>query len=300
VRRVAIVVNPISGSGSRARALAEFTDALADAGLEAVVHPTRGPGDGARIAKEAAAAGVDVVVAAGGDGTVNEVARGLVEIPAARAPALGVLPRGTSNLVARDLGLGFRVRDAARVVIDGAATPMDVGYANGRLFVACVGVGWDAHVVRLLAKARKGHIGFSTWLAPIAKAAVEYEFAPMRVVASNGASAEGVFAMFFNTRPYAAFFTPLPDARRDDGRIDALVLKRSTFLDMPRWAWKGRFGTLASDESATVLLGREFRVESARALPVQIDGDVGGETPVDILVKPAALRVLVPAANRGT
>jgi YegS/Rv2252/BmrU family lipid kinase len=299
VRRVAIVVNPISGSASRARALAEFTDALTAAGVESKVHPTRAAGDGARIAKEAAAAGVDVVVAAGGDGTVNEVARGLTDLGRG-APALAILPRGTSNLVARDLGLGFRVKDAARVVIDGAATPMDVGFANGRLFVACVGVGWDAHVVRLLARARKGHIGFSTWLAPIAKAAVEYEFTPMRVVASNGASAEGVFAMFFNTRPYAAFFTPLPDARRDDGRLDALVLKKSSFLDMPRWAWKGRFGTLGADESATVLLGQGFRVESARPLPVQIDGDVGGETPLDILVRPAALRVLVPAAKRGT
>jgi len=68
-----------------------------------------------------------------------------------------------------------------------------------------------------------------------------------------GASAEGVFAVVFNARPYAAFFTPVPAARPDDGVLDALVLKKGGVLDLPRWAWKGRRGTLASDESATVL-----------------------------------------------
>jgi YegS/Rv2252/BmrU family lipid kinase len=299
VRTVAIVVNPISGSGSRERALAEFRSTLESAGMAVKLRPTRGPGDGAVIAAEEAALGTDVVVAAGGDGTVNDVACGLAGVTG-RAPALAILPRGTSNLVARDLGLPFRARDNAQVVIEGAESPMDVGSVNGRVFVACVGVGWDAHVVRLLSKARTGHIGFTTWAQPIAKAMLDYEFEPLRVVAADGTAAEGVLAIVFNTRPYAAFFTPLPGARRDDGLLDVLVLARAGLLDVPRLAWKGRRGTLGDDKSATVLRSRSFRIEAPRPLPVQIDGDVGGETPLDILVRPAAIRVIAPAAKRGT
>jgi diacylglycerol kinase (ATP) len=297
MRRAAIVVNPISGSRAKARALEQFRAALEAGGMRAKVCPTNCAGDGARIAKEEALRGADVVVAAGGDGTVNEVASGLADAPGAAA-ALAILPRGTSNLVARDLGLPFSARDNARVVLEGRRTPMDVGFANGKLFVACVGVGWDAYVVKLLAKARSGHITFATWGRPIAQALWEYRFEPVRVTTAEGTSAEGVFAVVFNTRPYAAFFTPAPSARRDDGVLDAIVLAKGGVLDVPRWAWKSWRGTLERDVTATVLRSTSFRLEAARALPVQIDGDVGGETPVDILVRPAALTVLAPPGPR--
>ena len=299
MRKVAVVVNPISGSGPRDRALAEFTSALEEAGCAVSVRPTSRPGDGAVIAREESAAGTDVVVAAGGDGTVNDVATGLASMGSAAA-ALAILPRGTSNLVARDLALPFRARDNARLVAEGTTVPMDLGMANERPFVACVGFGWDAHVVRLLSRARTGHIRFATWVKPIAQALLEYEFEPLRVTAADGTTAEGALAIVFNTRPYAAFFTPVPGARRDDGILDVLILEKGGLIDLPRWAWKGRAGTLDRDRSATVLRSTGFRVEAAKPLPVQIDGDVGGETPLDILVRPAALRVIAPGEERRT
>jgi YegS/Rv2252/BmrU family lipid kinase len=296
VRTAAIVVNPIAGSRARVRALDAFCAALREGGMDVRVRHTTRVGEGALLAEEEARAGADFVVAAGGDGTVNDVAAGLANVPSARA-ALAILPRGTSNLVARDLGLPFRATDTARIVLEGRTAPMDLGVVNGRVFVACVGVGWDAHVVRLLAKARRGHITFSTWTGPIARAAVGYEFRPLRVSIPGGASAEGEFAIVLNTRPYAAFFQPVPGARRDDGLLDALVLRKGGLLDLPRWAWKARFGALDKDGSATHLRAAAFRVEADTPLPVQIDGDVGGETPLDILVRPAAVRVVVPAAT---
>ena len=299
MKTVAIVVNPISGSGARARAVAEFERELVAGGMTVRLRPTRCAGHGGEIALEEAAAGTDVVVAAGGDGTVNDVARGLVAAGAA-APALAILPRGTSNLVARDLGLPMRARDNARIVLEGRVEAMDVGFAGDRVFVACVGVGWDAHVIALLAKARRGHIRFSTYTVPIARALWEYRFEPLTVTAADGTRAEGVFAMFFNTRPYAAFFTPTPSARRDDGILDAIVLRGGGLVDVTRWAWKGVCGTLHEDAQATVLRSTSFRVDAPRPLPVQIDGDVGGETPLDILVRPAALRIVVPAGKKGS
>ncbi len=297
MKTVAVVVNPISGSSSRDRELDAFRSTLDAGGMSVTVRPTRGPGDGAAIAIEEAARGTGVIVAAGGDGTVNEVARGLVSLPGG-APALAILPRGTSNLVARDLGLPFRAKDSARVVLDGHSRPFDLGTVNGKPFVACVGVGWDAAVVKLLSKSRTGHIRFASWVKPITKALREYEFDPFRVVAADGTSAEGVFAMVLNTRPYAAFFTPVPGARPDDGVLDALVLSRGGLLDFARWAWKARFGRLDRDKSAVLLRSTGFRIEGRYPLPVQIDGDVGGETPLDILVRPSAIRVLAPAPRR--
>ncbi len=292
---VAVVVNPISGSAAGRRALEDFRRELERGGASVRVRETRGPGDGAVVAREEAGAGTDVDVAAGGDGTVNDVARGLCAAGPGRS-ALGILPRGTSNLVARDLGLPFRAAEAARVVLGGATAPMDVAdVGGGRICVACLGVGWDAYVVRLLSRARKGHIRFASWVAPIAKALWTYRLEPLRVTAADGTAVEGELAIVFNTRPYAAFFTPLPGARSDDGLLDALVLRSGGPLDVPRWTWKGLRGTLGEDASAAVVRSTSFRIDAPRPLPVQVDGDVGGETPVDILVRPGALRVLRPA-----
>ena len=152
--------------------------------------------------------------------------------------------------------------------------------------------------MRLLARARKGHIGFHTWAVPIARALASYTFSPLHVTATDGTTAEGVFALVFNTRPYAAFFTPAPNARCDDGLLDALVIRRGGALDVPRLTWKGLRGTLPGDASVTLLRSTGFRVEAPEPLPWQIDGDVGAETPVDILVRPGALRVMRPARRR--
>ncbi len=288
-----MLVNPISGRRSGADAVDRFRAALEGSDLSCRVRPTQAAGDAALFAREEAERGTAIVVAAGGDGTVNEVASGLLEAPESPT-ALALLPRGTSNLVARHLGVPLVPEGAARALRDGTPTPMDVGIANGRVFLACVGVGWDAHVVERLSARRKGNIGFHSYAIPIVQAVRGYRQQPMRVETVDGDVAEGVLTLVLNTRPYAALFTPAPAASTRDGLLDVLVLRRGAILDLARWALRAVQGRLVDDHGATYLRTRSLRIEADAPLPFQRDGDVGGTTPVDILVRPGALRVIRP------
>jgi len=294
MRRAVLLVNPISGSARRARAVERYAEELGAHGVAIEIRPTRGPGDGAVLAREAAAEGVDVLVAAGGDGTVNEVARGLLEVPGSPS-VLAVLPLGTSNLVARHLGIPLHPpHRAAAGVADGEVVRVDVARAGGRPFLACAGVGFDAHVVATLSAQRRGHIGFSSYAAPTLRAVREYRAAPLRVTDDGGAVHDAHHVLVLNMRPYAAFLTPVPDASATDGLLDVVLLRGDGVVRLARWTLRAALGRLVADRDAVHLRTSRLRVESAGTAPVQIDGDVGGATPVDMLVVPRALAILRP------
>lgn len=293
---IVVISNPISGRSSRRAALARFNDLLTARGRAVLVHETTGPGDGAARAAQAAREGVDIVVAAGGDGTVNDVASGLLEV-ADTPTRLGILPFGTSNLVARELGIPLDPVGAGDVIAEGVARRFDVGVVDGRVFLACVGFGWDASIVRSLSSVRKGHIGFTSYVRPTWSATWGYSFPELTVRAEGGEEARGEIVVVLNARPYAAFFTLSPDARPDDGLLDVVVLKRRGPLDVPRWMMRALRGTLLRDRGATLLRTARLSVTGGVPVPYQIDGDVGGDTPADMLVRPGALRVLAPPAR---
>lgn len=305
MRRAAVVFNPVAGSRGRAGHLASFRSELSRLGWTVDEHPTHRAGDAPHLAHDAAAGGADVVVAAGGDGTLNDVASGLRSLGAA-APPVAVLPLGTSNLLARELGHSGDPRAAARAVAAGALRTIDLadvtspGGGPPRTLVACAGVGWDAHVVRELAARRRGHITFSTWLAPIFRALRDYPFPEFRVSGADGTAESAVLALFLNVRPYAAFFRPLPHARADDGMLDALLVRREAVRRLPAIAWRAWRGRPPAGDGVVVLRASSFRVEADSPVPCQVDGDVAGSTPVDMLVRPGCLRLVLPgptAAN---
>jgi diacylglycerol kinase (ATP) len=294
---VVLVVNPISGSPRRRNAVERYLTTLERGGLSVRVHPTRAPGDGARAAREAAAAGVRFVVAAGGDGTVNEAATGLLAAPP--GTALAVLPLGTSNLVARHLGIPLRPPEAAaEAVLRPDVVTIDVGRAGDRTFVACAGIGLDAHIVADLAARRRGHIRYLSYAGPMWRTVRRYGMPVVTVQdTDSGHTVEGTQVIVLNMRPYAAFLEPAPDASAVDGLLDVVVLSGSGAARVLRWSLRAIRSRLLDDPDATRLRCRAVRVTSTVPAPVQIDGDVGGTTPVDMLVSPRALRILRPAAR---
>lgn len=292
--RADVITNPISGRPGRAQAVGEFRDALVRRGWDVRVLATEHAGHGAELARNAAAAGADAVVAAGGDGTVNVVVAGLLAAGPA-APPLAILARGTSNLVARDLGIPLDPAGAAAVVAGGACRRLDTAAVGGRTMVACAGVGWDAHVVRTLAAGRTGHIRLTTWLGPIRAALRDYRFPVFRVATDGAEPVDCVLALFLNCRPYARFLRPAPDARPDDGLLDAVLVRPPGRGRLGRLAWRAWRGTMAGDPSVVAVRCARADVTSDGPVPVQIDGDDAGETPADVAVRPGAIRVLVPA-----
>ncbi len=168
MRRILLVANPASGRGDGGLARARCLEALAAAGVEAELLETPGPGETARAVGEHSGADFSALVAAGGDGTVREVA----EVAARLELPLGILPLGTSNSVARELGIPLDPVEAARTVAAGRERTVDMGEAGGARFLLCWSVGFDAEVVRRVHRGRRHGVRKLAYVG----AAVDYHF----------------------------------------------------------------------------------------------------------------------------
>ncbi len=255
-------------------------------------------GDGIALAREGAARGCEAVIAVGGDGTVNEVANGLVDSPA----ALGVLPFGTANVWAKEMGLPLGdIVAAASLLAQADVRVIDVGQVRGptiapRIFVLWSGVGLDALITRDIEpqramKRRFGALYF--WLVGIRDA---WSYRGKRATLQIGDKRlrkRVILALAANAQLYGGIVRIAPGARLDDGSLDLVVFKGTG-------VWE------AAGHLVRVFLGmhlRDPRVESHRVecvtidgknLPVHVDAEPIGYAPVEIRVRPAALRVLVP------
>lgn len=316
-----IVGNPAAGRGAQRDGVAAAAAAWSARGWRVSVHWTRAAGDAERVSRAAVAAGAGVVAAAGGDGTVHEVANGLVGTPA----ALAVLPAGTANVLAAQLGLvgwpsPWRRADlaaAAAALAGGRVRAIDVGLARPtgappRAFVLWAGVGLDADVVHRLAgparalKARHGPLAFAAvgWRALRAARGCD------AIVRGDGARRRVRLygAVVCNIPLYAGLFRLAPEARLDDGRLDlALFAGPSRHGALATWL---RAGAVTGPRSfarrvvqgrpdptrALATAVRSLRIVARPSAAVHLDGEPAGTTPLDVAVGPHALRLVVPAA----
>lgn len=298
-RSVHVVINPASGADEPV--LARLNDVFRDAGVRWQVSITQDDGDARRQAREAADAGADVVAAYGGDGTVSEVAAGLRggDVP------LAILPGGTGNAVAQELGIPLDLEQAARLAAspDAIAGAMDVLAVGERVGILRVGAGIDAAAMAGATRELKDQLG---WLAyPVAglRELGVTEPAPWRLEL-DGRRLETVAhaVLVVNVgrmgRGGARFPGPVDPF---DGRADVFVLRR---VDLPalvsvcaNLVAGARDAELPNGEDDPLwhLQARDVSIETpAGALPVHVDGDPRGETPLRVETQPGALRVLLP------
>jgi YegS/Rv2252/BmrU family lipid kinase len=236
-RRIAIIINPISGrTGSRAgetacrQQLVEETAAAL--GVTADVHLTNAPGHATALARTAIDDGAAVVVAMGGDGTVNEVARALI----GTSVALGIVPCGSGDGLARGLGLPTNRRAALEVALTGDTKRIDVGYANNQPFINVAGVGFDAEVGRLFAsRATRGALGY---IFMSAKHVWTYVSGHYDVQFDDVRRTGPMFVVgFANSAEYGNGAILAPEADVQDGVLDVLIVKGgSVFGQM----WRAR------------------------------------------------------------
>ncbi len=290
--RLMAVFNPYSGGGEFRRDLPRILRALRGLGYQVDERETQGAGDATRLASDAVAGGYDVVCAIGGDGTVNETLNGLAgaEVP------LAIVPTGTVNVLAMELGIPFDPPDAVRLLQTGNVSWIDLGLAGERHFALMAGVGMDAAAVASLNPVMKKAFkeaafavqGFANYLT---------KEDPLIRVTSAERTVEGYFAVFGNSSNYGGGFgiTPLADMR--DGLLDVCVLKDKSFLSTI-WYWTAAL----LNAHITHPKVEYFRTESAevttvedgKEVLVQTDGEVAGSLPLTCRVRPRALRVIVP------
>jgi YegS/Rv2252/BmrU family lipid kinase len=254
------------------------------------------PGDtGERLAREAVRSGVDLVLASGGDGTITACVGGV----AGSGVPLGVLPCGTGNLLARNLGLPLSLDEALAVALTGADRRLDVGAANGRPFVVMAGIGFDAEMLDGADERLKARVG---WVAYALSGLRHLRERPVRMVlrADGGPPqrrwASGVIVG--NVGSLQGNIRLLPDAVPDDGVLDVAVLAASGWTGWLRLAadvlLRRRTGRVAQ------LTCRELIADASRARPWEVDGEVAGTTrQLRVTLEPGSLLVRVPAGTAG-
>lgn len=241
------------------------------------------------LARRAAAGNPLAVVAAGGDGTINEVMNGLVGL----GVPLGVLPLGTANVFAREIGLPLDPALAAEVVARGRTATVHVGTANNRHFLLMAGVGFDAQVVYELPLALKSLLG-----------RLAYVLTGLRVLASpprrrlevdlGGEVIAGFGVIVGNARHYGGPFQVTPLAGLQLPELDVCIFTRPGALSLFRYLSAVASGTHLTLTDVAYRKTCRFAVRSAGPLHVQADGDLSGTTPLEFRVTENALPVLVP------
>lgn len=299
--RRAVIFNPTARGGH-----AEvFRSALRALGEEVTLLPTTAPGSASLLAQHAAREGSEVIVAAGGDGTVNEVVDGLAREPALLEQVrLGIVPLGTINVLARELGIPLAVKAACALIRSGHERRIDLprveftadGAPRRRAFTQLAGAGLDSRAIDLVRWEVKQRFG---WLA-YAWAGCRALRGPHPVVqvdCPHAAPVSGHLAVIGNGTRYGGDVRMFPQASLQDGRLDLRLFRRVNTRTLLRfgWAWIRRRPLLPADDLC--LQGTEFTLSSDRPLRFQLDGDNVGWLPARFTVQPRALRVLVPRAQ---
>ena len=259
-----------------------------------VLAPTVRAGDATRLAAQGVAQGHDVIVAAGGDGTVNEVVNGI----GASGALLGVLPLGTVNVFARELRIPLRLAAAWQVIEQGTTRSLDLAQAEfggqRRWFVQLAGIGLDAHAVRSVSWELKKRIGPLSYVWAALKI-MRRDHVELAVVADGGAVVQHGAAVFVgNGRFYGGPFRLFPSAQLDDGKLDVCIFESTHLLSVLRYSLGLLRGAHPELRGVIYFQAAEVTCRAASAVPFQLDGEDAGDTPVRFTVKPRALRVLAP------
>jgi diacylglycerol kinase (ATP) len=291
-RRLMAIHNPRASGGGYKRDLPLMIDALRGLGYHVEERETRSIGDATTLARAAVTDGFDVVCAIGGDGTVNETINGLV----GSDTPLAIIPTGTVNVFAMELGIPLDPPDAVHLLEVGSVSFIDLGVANDRYFGLMAGVGMDAAVVASLNPVMKRALKEAAFAIQGVANYLTKEDPRIRVTSAER-TVEGYFAVFGNSSNYGGAFgiTPLADMR--DGLLDVCVLKDKSFLSTVSY-WTAALLNAHLRHPKVEYFRTEtaevVSVDESKEVLVQTDGEVAGRLPLTCRVVPRALRVVVP------
>jgi len=292
-----VVLNPVAGQADTNRVLRLLAGAFAVRRSPFDVVETRGAGDAVRFAREAAEQGYRAVVAVGGDGTVGEVITGL----AGTGVPLGIVPKGTGNQVAFNLGLPRGIEAAVDVVVNGVTAPMDLGQVvGGRYFAVAAGTGWDAAIVTLATRELKDRWGFGAYIYAALKVAARPPASRYRITA-DGETLELDASMvlvanmgLIVTNPQTFNFRIAPLGTHQDGKLDVCIFAPRNFSHAAAMLWRMYRQRFGGDERMLFLQARDVVVESDPVVVTETDGEPLGETPLHVRAVPGGINVLVP------
>jgi YegS/Rv2252/BmrU family lipid kinase len=287
VNSTLIILNPAADSERALRKQAQVESLARDC----VVCATTYTGEAEAMARRGVAEGFEKIVAAGGDGTINEVVNGL----AGSGTTLGLLPIGTMNVFANELGLPTHDLELCWEIVKGDSTrAVDLPKANQKFFVQLAGVGLDAQVVKETSSQLKRNFGPLSYV--ISALQIAARTPPKLFIQSEDASIEeGSFVLIGNGRLYGGPFPFFKHAVLDDGLLDVIVFKQLGYLEIIKYLQDVIFSSEIRVPEIEYFQTRQLRVESDQSVPVELDGELVGNCPVEFSLENRSLRVLVPS-----
>jgi diacylglycerol kinase (ATP) len=286
VNSTVVILNP-AACGERANRLRSRVESLA---RDCTLYATAGPGEAESISRRAAADGFEKIVAAGGDGTINEVVNGL----AGSAATLGLLPIGTVNVFAMELGLPSHNLEMCWEIIQNDETRLiDLPSASGKYFVQLAGVGLDAQAVKETSAVLKRNFGPLSYLVSAAQIAARKP-PQLFIESENSALKEGSFILVGNGRRYGGPFPFFKHAVIDDGLLDVVAFKQLGYLEIIKYLQDVFFSSDIRLPEVEYFQTRRLRVTSDQDVPVELDGELVGNCPVEFQIHERTLRVLAP------
>jgi YegS/Rv2252/BmrU family lipid kinase len=295
MKRAVVIINGSAGNGHDEDAARELEEKFAAAGFTAKVTLAGSGDDMIAAARAGIKGGADLVVAGGGDGTINAVA----SVVAGSGVPFGVLPLGTLNHFAKDLGIPLKLDDAVRALAGGRVARVDVGEVNGRIFLNNSGLGLYPDIVHDREKQQR-RLGRGKWVAAFwatVSALRRYPFLSIRLDVDGERLARRTPFVFIGNNEYQMEGLAIGErACLDDGKLSLYVAQRPGRLGLLRFALRALRGTLAQERDFDVLLAEQMEIESRhRRLRVALDGEVTVmNTPLRYRVRPGALAVIVP------
>jgi diacylglycerol kinase (ATP) len=302
--KACFILNPLAGRRDFQQEVGRAEQHLVRLGWDTCRYETQRVGDGTLFARRAAQEGCDVVVAVGGDGTINEVVNGIVKTKA----TLGVLPAGTGNVFASDVLIPIygplhpgALKRAAEIIHGGQRRRLDLGLVRlstglERYFLMWAGVGLDAAVTGEVSSEDKRRLGKIAFVMAGVMVAVGFMGTQATLTVDGGQQKKRILmSLASNGQLYGGVWRLAPEAKFDDGLLDVAVLEGYGLPSTIRHLIGVTLGRHARDPEYHLYRTRRFRLESKEPLPVHVDAEPIGTTPVEIEVVPQALTVLIPA-----
>jgi YegS/Rv2252/BmrU family lipid kinase len=286
------IVNPKSGATSRKLMVSRFRQYLEKKGFDVRFKYTESLGHARELATNAA---IDyncaMVIVAGGDGTVREVAGGL---EGTDKPMI-IAPCGTENLLASELGFDEKAETLIKVFEEGYIRPFDLGKANGRCFTSIAGFGFDGDVVKRVTELRQGHIHHLDYFYPIWRTFWDYKFPPIKVVCDGEQIFDGQGLVFVgNISRYAVGLQILHYADYGDGLLDVCIYKCAGQAHLIKHSLMTALKRQANRPDVIYKQAKNIKVSSTVPMTSELDGDPGPGLPLEISVLPQAIKVMVP------
>jgi YegS/Rv2252/BmrU family lipid kinase len=289
--RAWFIVNPIARKAVSKRRIEKFKRQMERGDLFLEVFEASEASEARKIAAEARDKSVDLVISGGGDGTIHEIINGIV----GSQTALGIIPMGTGNVLAWELGIPLNIKKAFKVLLKGRRRKIDLCKCNGHYFSCMAGIGFDAQVIKELNPRLKDILGAMAYPLGALHTLTHYNLPEISVTFKDAEKEiKGFIVIVCNTKHYGGKYMICPDAAIDDGWLDVCVLQKKDIFTVIKAGLAVLMEQPPPRKNISFYKAKSLTVASSGEVPVQIDGDFIGMTPVTFDIIPRALTVIVP------